>query len=172
MSYKHPIADAPAGVSLTTRKASPCTRRVGEADRHDELIERWREASRDAELAARLAELAIEAAKQADRDTLAAKEIAEIAQRVATHAERAARVARQAVDWGGAFGRRTALGARPRRATQERLRSELVRTRHPSGRSEPSLPFATPPTGHGSPSHRAANRSQADPKVGFCPWPQ
>lgn len=61
-----------------------------------QLLEQWREATRAAQLAERLAELARASVERADRDALAADDIAQMAEQTATHAERAARVAREA----------------------------------------------------------------------------
>ena len=48
-----------------------------------ELLEQWREATRAAELADRLAKLAQASVERSDRDAVAAEEIAKIAQRAA-----------------------------------------------------------------------------------------
>jgi hypothetical protein len=61
-----------------------------------ELLEQWREATRAAELAERLAKLAQQSVERSDRDAVAAQEIAKIAERAAKHAERTARIAREA----------------------------------------------------------------------------
>lgn len=61
-----------------------------------ELLQEWRDATRAAELAERLAQLATSSAERADRDAAGAAEIAKMAERAAGHAERAARVARRA----------------------------------------------------------------------------
>ena len=61
-----------------------------------ELLERWRDATRAAEIAERLAALAEASVARADRDAIAAQEIARLAQRAAKHAERTARIAREA----------------------------------------------------------------------------
>jgi hypothetical protein len=63
-----------------------------------ELLEQWREATRAAELAERLAKLAQQSVERSDRDAVAAQEIAKIAERAAKHAERTARIAREASD--------------------------------------------------------------------------
>jgi hypothetical protein len=68
-----------------------------------ELLEQWREATRAADLAERLAELARSSVERSDRDALAATEIARMAERAAKHAERAARVARGAATRAAAF---------------------------------------------------------------------
>jgi hypothetical protein len=68
-----------------------------------ELLEQWREATRAAELAERLAKLATEAAERADQGALAAKEIAHMAERSAKAAERAALMARSAANRAAAF---------------------------------------------------------------------
>ena len=56
----------------------------------------WRDATRAAELAERLAEIASQAADQADRSALASDQIARMAEKAAVAAERAARSARKA----------------------------------------------------------------------------
>jgi hypothetical protein len=61
-----------------------------------ELLEAWRDATRAAELAERLAQAALRAADRADRDSATAQEIATMADEAAEAAERAARVAREA----------------------------------------------------------------------------
>jgi hypothetical protein len=68
-----------------------------------ELLEQWREATRAAQLAEKLAELAKESVERADRDALGAREIAEMAEAAAGHAERAATVAREAAHRAAAF---------------------------------------------------------------------
>jgi hypothetical protein len=68
-----------------------------------DLLEQWREATRAAELAARLAQIAAESAEQAERGAVAADEIAELAGQAAQAAERAATVARQAAERARAF---------------------------------------------------------------------
>ena len=68
-----------------------------------ELLMQWRDATRAAELAERLAEIAAQAADQADRGALASDQIARMAQRAAVAAERAARSARKAAGARGRF---------------------------------------------------------------------
>jgi hypothetical protein len=68
-----------------------------------ELLEQWREATRAAELAERLATLAQRSVERSDKDAVAAQEIAKIAERAAKHAERTARIAREASDRALAF---------------------------------------------------------------------
>ena len=63
-----------------------------------ELLEQWREATRAAELAERLAKLAKASVERSDRDAVAAREISRIAARAAKHAEQTARIAREAAD--------------------------------------------------------------------------
>ena len=60
-----------------------------------ELLTQWRDATRAAELAERLARSASEAAGQEDRSGLASDEIVWMAEKAAFAAERAARSARQ-----------------------------------------------------------------------------
>jgi hypothetical protein len=62
------------------------------------LIEEWRDATRAAELAERLAKVALESADRAEAAVVTDVGIAEMADRAATYAERAARVARLAAD--------------------------------------------------------------------------
>ena len=61
-----------------------------------DLLEQWREATRAAELAERLAKMAAESVERSDRDAAAAAEIARMADRAATSAEEAAKAAREA----------------------------------------------------------------------------
>lgn len=61
-----------------------------------DLLAQWREATRAAELADRLATLAEQAAQMADRNVVASEEIAQMAERAARAAERAASTARKA----------------------------------------------------------------------------
>ena len=61
-----------------------------------ELLMQWRDATRAAELAERLAEIAAQAADQSDRGALASDQIARMAEKAAVAAERAARSARKA----------------------------------------------------------------------------
>jgi hypothetical protein len=68
--------------------------RVGTA----ELLQEWRDATRAAELAERLARMALESADRAEEAAVTNDDIAEMANRAATYAERAARVARVAAD--------------------------------------------------------------------------
>ena len=63
-----------------------------------DLLEKWREASRAAELAKRLAESALEAAERAERNAMASEEIAQMAERTADAAAQAAQTARRAAD--------------------------------------------------------------------------
>lgn len=68
-----------------------------------ELLEQWREATRAAELAERLAKLAKQSVERSDRDAVASAEISKIAARAAKHAERTAQIAREAADRAAAF---------------------------------------------------------------------
>lgn len=68
-----------------------------------QLLEQWREATRAAELADRLAKMAAHAVERADADVVAAQEIAEMAERAAEAAERAAETARRAAKRAIAF---------------------------------------------------------------------
>jgi hypothetical protein len=75
-----------------------------------ELLEKWREATRAAQLAERLAEIAKASVERSDRDALAAEEIARMAERAAKHAERAAKVAREASERATAFAQENRSG--------------------------------------------------------------
>jgi hypothetical protein len=75
-----------------------------------ELLERWRDATRAAELADRLALLAAESVERSDRDAVAAEEIARMAERAAKAAERAASSARKAATRAAAFARESRAG--------------------------------------------------------------
>ena len=72
-----------------------------------DLLEKWREATRAAELAKRLAESALEAAERADRTAVASEEIAQMAERTAEAAAQAAATARKAADAAAAYARDT-----------------------------------------------------------------
>ena len=61
-----------------------------------DLLEAWREATRAAELAERLATIALTAAEDAERNAMASEEIAEMAERAAEAAQHAAETARRA----------------------------------------------------------------------------
>jgi hypothetical protein len=63
-----------------------------------ELLEKWREATRAAELAKRLAEAALETAERADKSAVASEDIAKMAERAAEAAGDAAAIARRAAD--------------------------------------------------------------------------
>jgi hypothetical protein len=73
-----------------------------------DLLEKWREATRAAELARRLAGVAQQASTKADESVLASKEIAEMAERAARAAEEAAATARNAADRAAATAREKA----------------------------------------------------------------
>ena len=75
-----------------------------------ELLEQWREATRAAELAERLANLARMSVERSDRDSTAAQEIAKIAQRAAKHAEQTAKIAREASERAMAFATENRTG--------------------------------------------------------------
>ncbi len=72
-----------------------------------ELLAAWRQATRAADEAARLARLAEEAADKADIDADAAAEIAELAQKAVEAAQRAAVRAQLAADRAAAFAAAT-----------------------------------------------------------------
>jgi hypothetical protein len=75
-----------------------------------ELLEQWREATRAAELAERLAKLAQQSVERSDKDSLAAQEIARIAERAAKLAERTAKIAREAAERSMAFAKENRSG--------------------------------------------------------------
>jgi hypothetical protein len=75
-----------------------------------DLLEKWRDATRAAELAERLASLAAESAARADQTSAGAEEIARMAERAARAAERAASSARKAADRAATFARENRLG--------------------------------------------------------------
>ena len=70
-----------------------------------DLLAQWRDATRAAELADRLAGMAAEAADTADRSAMASEEIAKMAERAAKAADRAARSARDAASRAAALAR-------------------------------------------------------------------
>jgi multidrug efflux pump subunit AcrA (membrane-fusion protein) len=74
------------------------------------LLEQWRDATRAAELAERLAKLALASATRSDRDAQASQEIARIAERAAKSAERTAQIAREASERAQAFAAAYRLG--------------------------------------------------------------
>lgn len=76
---------------------------------HD-LLEQWREATRAADLADRLAKLAAESTARADQAAISADEIARMAERAARAAERAAMSARKAAERATRFARDNRAG--------------------------------------------------------------
>jgi hypothetical protein len=70
-----------------------------------DLLAAWRDATRAAEVAERLAHMASEAADIADRSSLASEEIAKMAERAARAADRAATSAREAARRAAALAR-------------------------------------------------------------------
>lgn len=68
-----------------------------------DLLEKWREATRAAELARRLAEAARETAERADRSAVASEDLAKMAERAAEAASDAAASARRAADEATAY---------------------------------------------------------------------
>jgi hypothetical protein len=70
-----------------------------------DLLEKWREATRAAELARRLAALAQEASADASASAIASEEIAQMAERAARAAEEAAATARRVADRAAASAR-------------------------------------------------------------------
>jgi hypothetical protein len=75
-----------------------------------ELLEQWREATRAAELAERLAKLAAQSVERADRDAAAAEDLAKLAKRAAQAAERAAASASRTAEQASAFARESRAG--------------------------------------------------------------
>jgi hypothetical protein len=75
-----------------------------------DLLEQWREATRAAQLAERLVQLAKASVERADRDAIAAEDIAEMAEQTAAHAERAAHGARDAANRAVAFAQQERVG--------------------------------------------------------------
>ena len=71
----------------------------------DQLLTEWRDATRAAELAERLARMAAETVERADRDAIASEDVARMAERTAKAAERAASSARAAANRAAAFAR-------------------------------------------------------------------
>jgi methyl-accepting chemotaxis protein len=61
-----------------------------------ELLEKWREATRAAELAAQLADIALATAEQSERTASVSADIAKMAERAARAADRASTTARRA----------------------------------------------------------------------------
>jgi hypothetical protein len=124
-----------------------------------DLLSAWRDATRAAELADRLAKLASEAADTADRSAMASEDIAKMAERAARAAERAAVSARAAAKRAADFAAET-------RATRLRDADEVVsraradeaaardayhrsettaRARHGHDRADQTGPAAPPP---------------------------
>jgi hypothetical protein len=98
-----------------------------------ELLEQWRDATRAAELAERLAQLARVSAERSDKDSVAAQEIAKIAERAAKHAERTARIAREAADRAMAYAqenRSANLAGAEAAATETRANESAARVRY------------------------------------------
>jgi len=75
-----------------------------------ELLEQWREATRAAELAERLAKLASQSVERADRDAAAVEELARLAKRAAQAAERAAATASRTAEQASTFARESRAG--------------------------------------------------------------
>ena len=95
-----------------------------------DLLEKWREATRAAELADRLARIATESTERADRGAVAAAEIARMAELAAKAADRAAKTARKASDRAAAFAmenRAGALGDAEQAVTDSRAEETLAR---------------------------------------------
>ncbi len=76
-----------------------------------ELLEQWREATRAAELAERLARLARASVDRSDKDAVGAAQIARLAEDAAKHAERTAKIAREAADRAVSFAAENRTGS-------------------------------------------------------------
>ena len=86
-----------------------------------DLLTAWRDATRAAELADRLAQLASDAAETADRSAMASEDIAKMAERAAKAADRAAVSARAAAKRAADFAAET-------RASRLRDADDVVRS--------------------------------------------
>jgi len=75
-----------------------------------DLLEQWREATRAADLAERLAKLAAESVERSDHGAAAAEDIARMAERAAKSSDRAAKFARQAAQRAAAFAAENRTG--------------------------------------------------------------
>lgn len=93
-----------------------------------DLLEAWREATRAAELAAKLAALALDAAETADRNAVASEEIAVMAQDAADAAQRAADTARTAAQRASALAN-TARSERLADAARDVADAQVAATR-------------------------------------------
>lgn len=104
-----------------------------------DLLERWREATRAAELAERLAQVAMDSAQRADRSAEASEDIARLAERAARSAERAARSARQAATRATAFAQESRAGRlaeADRALTDARAKEKEARGRYHAAEEE------------------------------------
>lgn len=72
-----------------------------------ELLEQWREATRAAELAARLAKMAADSVDRTEKGASAAEELAQLAERAAEAASAAAETARRAADQAAELARQS-----------------------------------------------------------------
>lgn len=104
-----------------------------------DLLEKWREATRAADLAERLSVIAADAADVAERGALAADEIATLAESAAQSAERAASVARQAATRAQSFATETRSGRHTdavKTATEARVLEAAARDRYHEAEAE------------------------------------
>lgn len=97
-----------------------------------ELLDAWRDASRAAELAERLAEIARTAVEKGERDAASTEEIATLAEEVAASASRAATAAREAAKIAAteAWGLREGLEGADQSATDARTVEGTARDRY------------------------------------------
>ena len=103
-----------------------------------ELLDAWRDASRAAELAERLAEVARNAVDKGERDAASTEEIATLAEEVAASASRAAAAAREAarIAASEALSLREGLEGADRSATDARTAEGSARDRYHDAESD------------------------------------
>ncbi len=109
------------------RGASDAERVFDEPMTTEDLLAAWRDATRAAELAERLAARAREAAKEADRTALSSEEVARLAEQAAMAAEHAAREARAVADRAALLAR-DSRGARVPEAEQAASDARVAET--------------------------------------------
>ncbi len=104
----------------------------------EELLQAWRDASRAAELAERLAAAAVRSAERADRDTATAMAVAALAESAAESAERAACEARAAANGmlQGAAVLRAEVDEGDVTSTDARSAVDVARARYREGETE------------------------------------
>ena len=98
----------------------------------EDLLEQWREATRAAQLAERLAKLAASSVERADQAAAGAAEIAQMAERTAQSAEHAAQAARRAADLAASIATeaRTGAGADEQSVVDARVDEASARDRY------------------------------------------